>query len=59
MNTPYELTRKARREIRLTGATTVRCPKCGMAPIVKTSERNERIIVTCPCRYVHEVEIVF
>lgn len=36
------LARQARREIRLTGKTTVVCPKCGTSPIITMTPRGER-----------------
>ena len=58
-NSPNMLARLAKREIRQMGYTNVRCPKCGTAPKVKMTSRGERTIVTCECRYVHDVEINF
>lgn len=56
---PSMLAKKAWKELEQTKSTSVRCPKCGGAPEIKMTPRGERTIVTCPCRYVHVVEINF
>lgn len=53
------LARKARREIRLTGKTTVVCPKCGTSPTITTTPRGERTTVSCKCGLIYDGEINF
>lgn len=53
------LAKKAKKEIRLTGMTTVLCPMCGEAPQVTTTSKGERTIVSCKCGYVYDAEINF
>lgn len=51
------LAKKARKEMRLTGTITVKCPKCGTIPKITTSLRGERLTVSCECGYVFDSEI--
>ncbi len=53
------LAKKVRREIRLTGKTTVKCPMCGGVPKIQVTPKGERTIVTCGCGYVYDAEINF
>lgn len=53
------LARQARREIRLTGKTTVVCPKCGTSPTITTTPRGERTTVSCKCGLIYDGEINF
>lgn len=53
------LAKKARREIRLTGITTVVCPKCGTSPVITTTPRGERTTVSCKCGLIFDGEINF
>ncbi len=53
------LAKKAKREIRQTGVTNVRCPKCGAAPKVTITSGGERVIVSCGCGYIRDAEICF
>lgn len=53
------LARKARREIRLTGKTTVVCPKCGTSPTITTTPKGERTTVSCKCGLIYDGEINF
>jgi transcription elongation factor Elf1 len=55
----YMLARKARREIRLTGKTTVVCPKCGTSPTITTTPKGERTTVSCKCGLIYDGEINF
>lgn len=55
----YMLARKARREIRLTGKTTVVCPKCGTSPTITTTPKGERTTVSCQCGLIYDGEINF
>lgn len=55
----HMLAKMARKEIRLTGMTTVVCPMCGEAPEVTTTSRGERTIVSCKCGFVYDAEINF
>lgn len=59
LNNPNMLAKRARKEIRQMGFTNIRCPKCGKAPEITMTSRGERTIVSCDCRYVHDVEINF
>lgn len=54
-----KLARQARREIRLTGKTTVVCPKCGTSPIITMTPRGERTTVSCKCGLIYDGEINF
>ena len=51
------LAKKARKEMRLTGTITVKCPKCGTIPKITTSSRCERLTVSCECGYVFDSEM--
>ena len=42
-----------------TNSTTVICPKCNQSPVIKYTPNRERTLITCPCGYVHEIEINF
>ena len=53
----HALARKAKREIRSTGTTTVICPRCGTKPAVTETERGERTIVSCECGWIFDGEI--
>lgn len=53
------LAKKARREIRLTGTTTVVCPKCGTSPVMATTPGGERTTVSCKCGLIFDGEINF
>lgn len=53
----HALARKAKRELRLTGMTTVICPRCGTKPVVTETERGERTIVSCKCGWIFDGEI--
>lgn len=53
------LARQARREIRLTGKTTVVCPKCGTSPVITMTPRGERTTVSCKCWLIYDGEINF
>ena len=55
----YMLARKARREIRLTGKTTVVCPKCETSPTITTTPKGERTTVSCKCGLIYDGEINF
>lgn len=55
----YMLARQARREIRLTGKTTVVCPKCGTSPVITMTPRGERTTVSCKCGLIYDGEINF
>ncbi len=55
----YMLARKARREIRLTGKTTVVCPKCGTSPTITMTPKGERTTVSCKCGLIYDGEINF
>lgn len=55
----YMLARQARREIRLTGKTTVVCPKCGSSPVITMTPRGERTTVSCKCGLIYDGEINF
>ena len=41
----HMLAKKAKKEMRLTGKTTVVCPMCGEAPEIMTTPKGERTIV--------------
>ena len=56
---PHTLAKKAKKEIKELGFTSVKCPKCGGAPELTMTPGGERTIVTCECGYVHDVEINF
>ena len=58
-NIPYSLAMQAKMEIRNTGMTRVKCPKCNTSPIIRVTEKGERTIVTCRCGYIHSVDINF
>ena len=53
------LAKKAIQEMRLTGAVTVKCPKCGTIPKITISPRGERQTVRCKCGYIADGEIYF
>ena len=59
MSHPRMLAKQARRELRMTGKTSVRCPKCGGAPEMSMTAGGERTIFSCSCGYVHDVDINF
>ena len=59
LNSPNMLAKQAKKEIRQMGFTNVRCPKCGGAPTITMTPRNERTMVFCDCGYVHDIEINF
>ena len=54
-----KLAKLARREIRLTGKTTVVCPKCGTCPTITMTPRGERTTVSCKCGLIYDGEINF
>ncbi len=56
---PRMLVRKARLELLETNSTTVICPKCNQSPVIKYTPNHERTLITCPCGYLHEIEINF
>ena len=58
-NFPNILAKRAKREIRSTGETVIRCPKCNTMPEITTTPGGERTIVACECGYVHDVDIYF
>ena len=51
------LAKKDIQEMRLTGAVTVKCPKCGTVLKIITSPRGERLTVSCECGYVFDSEM--
>ena len=53
------LAKKAKREIRLTGKTTVVCPECGTHPTVMMTPKGERTITSCKCGLIFDGEINF
>jgi len=53
------LAKKAMRELDREQTTSVRCPKCGEAPEITITPNGERTIISCPCRYIYEMEINF
>ena len=55
----YLLSRKARREIEMTGDETVVCPKCGTKPTILKTSNGERITVRCKCGLIGDGEIYF
>lgn len=57
MSKSIMLAKKARKEMRLTGTITVKCPKCGTIPKITTSSRGERLTVSCECGYVFDSEM--
>ena len=58
-NSPSMLAKKAKREIRQMGFTSIQCPKCGTSPEITVTSRGERTTVSCACGYIHDVEINF
>ena len=54
-----KLAKQARREIRLTGKTTVVCQKCGTSPVITMTPRGERTTVSCKCGLIYDGEINF
>lgn len=54
-----KLAKQARREIRLTGKTTVVCLKCGTSPVITMTPRGERTTVSCKCGLIYDGEINF
>lgn len=52
-----KLAKQAKKEIRLTGKTSVICPKCSEAPVMKTTPGNERTTICCSCGYLYDCEI--
>ncbi len=59
LNSPNMLAKKAKRELRKVGVTSVKCPKCNGSPEITMTSRGERTIVSCLCGYVHDIEINF
>ena len=59
LNNPSMLAKKAKKEMKQMGFTSVRCPKCGSSPEITMTSKGERTIVSCDCGYVHDVEINF
>ena len=51
------LTLQAQWELLTNGSTSIRCPKCGKAPVTKTTEGGERTTTKCPCGYLRSGEI--
>ena len=56
---PNTLAKLAKKQIRQTGETDVRCPKCGTKPILMVTPHGERTIVTCDCGFIADVDINF
>ena len=59
LNNPVTLAKIAKKELRQTNSTNIKCPKCGEPPEITMTSRGERTIVSCPCGYVHDIEINF
>ena len=59
LNSPNMLAKKAKREIRTMGFTTVMCPKCNGKPNITVTPKGERTIVSCDCGYIIDVDINF
>ena len=57
LENPRMLAKKAKREIMENGTTSIKCPKCDKYPTLSYTPRKERTILSCECRYVHDVDI--
>jgi hypothetical protein len=53
------LAKQARLEYLRTGQIITICPKCHEHPEITMTPRGERTIISCPCRYVNNIEINF
>lgn len=53
----HMLAKKAKKEMRLTGTTTVVCPMCNESPKITTTSKGERTMVSCKCGFVYDMEI--
>jgi len=58
-NYPNMLAKRAKSDIRSTGKTMIRWPKCNTMLEITITSGGERIMVACECGYVHDVDINF
>ena len=51
------LAKQAREQLETTGKTTIVCPVCNKEPVLTTTPKGERSIVSCPCGRTYDCEI--
>jgi len=54
-----QMAKTAKKEIRQTGKTNIRCPECGTAPVLSETENGERMYLSCKCGHIRDAEIYF
>ena len=53
------LAKQAMKEMNQQQMITVKCPRCGKSPEITMTSKGERTIISCPCKYVYNLEINF
>ncbi|MGN0485071.1 MAG: hypothetical protein ACI4HI_16120 [Lachnospiraceae bacterium] len=51
------LAKQARKEHLRDGYISLTCPKCHEHPVIRTTSKGERMIISCECGYIKDIEI--